>query len=181
MFLIKEITIKNNILNIVDRNNKKYSISVFDNKISQLLLQASNSSKKTNKQVHYFEKYFIICIVCALVSLFGIVHSLMFLKNTYDLFVLGYGLLALGSVSLAVISKMYIKYLKKDSINNDYWQDIYYLLKNYNPDIEKHYEAVKQKNYESNKNNIDLTYSYKKEEIIQDYPEKVKIKTYKKM
>ena len=95
--------------------------------------------------------------------------------------VLGYGLLALGSVSLAVISKLYIKHLKKDSINNEYWHDIYYLIKNYNPDVEKCYQAVKQKKYDDNKKNIDLTYSYGKNDIIQDYPVKVKTKTYKKM
>lgn len=181
MSLIKEINIKGNILNVIDKNDKKYSISVFDKKISQLLPLASNSSKKTNKWVRYYEKYFIICIVCALVSLLGIAGSLAFFKYTYDLLVLGYGLLALGSVSLAVISKLYIKHLKKESVNNEYWNDIYYLVKNYNPDIEKCYQTVKQKKNEINKNNINLSYSYRKEDIIQDYPEKVKVKTYKKM
>ena len=181
MFLIKDVKVENNMIMIVDKYNKTYSVSLNDNRIANLLPLASNSSKKLNKTVRYFEKYFIICIICCIVSFFGIVGSLAFLKYTYDLFVLGYGLLGLGSISLAVISKLYTKWLKQDSINNQYWIDIYNALKNYNPDIEKCYQAVKQKKHEDNKNNIDLTYSYSKNDIIQDYPVKVKTKIYKKM
>lgn len=195
MFKIKNSKIENNRLIITDYNNKNYQISINDSKIISLLGMASNRSRSINKNIKYMNKYFMIASICAIICAGGASIPVILGKYYAEVFLIMYGGLSIASISLSVISKVYIKWLKKYSVSNEYWEQIYDLMidNNYNVNSNR-YVSIQNKTYSNKReiynskvnsdksdaysysnNTYDCTYNYKKSDIIQD-----KVKTYKR-
>ncbi len=195
MFKIKNSKIENNRLIITDYNNKNYQISINDSKIISLLGMASNRSRSINKNIKYMNKYFMIASICAIICACGASIPVILGKYYAEVFLIMYGGLSIASISLSVISKVYIKWLKKYSVSNEYWEQIYDLMidNNYNVNSNR-YVSIQNKTYSNKReiynskvnsdksdaysysnNTYDCTYNYKKSDIIQD-----KVKTYKR-
>ncbi len=194
MFKIKKIEVKNNYVYITDSTDKTYSVSINDSRVSDLLGLASNESKSARKSIKYMNFYYKIATLCTIISSLGAVSSTIWSTYLVDVFFLMYGSVALGGAVLMLISKKYTQWLKKCSINNDYWEEIYNIIKINNITKTNNYNKTSSINY-SNSYNInnsykketpkidnsnECTYSYSKSQIIQDYDEKSKVKTYKK-
>ena len=191
MFKIKDLTLNNNILFITDKNGKVYSTNINNSNISSLLPSASKRSASINKNIKYMNNYFKVAVVCGIICVIGALTPVILGKYCAEVFVLMFGGLGIGSFSLAGISKIYKSWLKKYSISNEYWEQIYDLLTN-----KTTYESTKSNsinyrnsysinsNYKKETPKIDdfneCTYSYSKNQIIQDYDEKDKVKTYKR-
>lgn len=195
MFKIKNSKIENNRLIITDYNNKNYQISINDSKIISLLGMASNRSRSINKNIKYMNKYFMIASICAIICAGGASIPVILGKYYAEVFLIMYGGLSIASIFLSVISKVYIKWLKKYSVSNEYWEQIYDLMidNNYNVNSNR-YVSIQNKTYSNKReiynskvnsdksdaysysnNTYDCTYNYKKSDIIQD-----KVKTYKR-
>lgn len=196
MFQIKEIKINGDVLNIVDKKNKVYNINLNNSMIASMLPLASNSSNKINKNINYFKKAFIICIIG---MIFCICHAFVpVLANKFyaEVFVLGFGGLAIANGSLAICIRLYINWLKKYSINNEYWQEIYHTIKAYINENQFKNSKVKIFQEKNTNNSIDdikdtffepnnqikndSVYAYSKRQIIQDDIGPDKVKTYKR-
>ena len=193
MFSIKNIKIINGMLYITDKKNKCYLIEINDRCIKNLLPLASNRSAKIKKNIRYFEKYFKICIICMIICAIGALTPLLLGKTYAEVFVVGFGLLELVSTTLAISSNLYTKWLKKYAISNEYWEEILEIVKNKenkkvseksnsNNRMEYNFEKarVNTSKIPDSRSNDNYTYSYSKNQIIQDYPVKDKIKTYKR-
>ena len=195
MFKIKDLTLNNNILFITDKYGKVYSTNINNSNISSLLPLASNRSASIDKNIKYMNKYFKVAMSCVAICAIGALTPVILGKYCAEVFVLMFGGLGMASLSLAGASKIYKKWLKKYSISNEYWEQIYNLLAN-----KTTYESTKSNsiNYSNSYNNSysinnsykkgtskiddsnECTYSYSKNQIIQDYDEKAKVKTYKR-
>ena len=192
MFNIKKIKFNNTNVMIIDKNNRVFEMEMNNPKISSLLPKASNESRKIKKTIRYFEKYFKICLVCIAICILGIV--IPYALNIYfaEMMLVGFGALSVGFVGLAISSKLYLKWLNKYVLNNQYWSQIYNCMKKNNKDNVNEYNYTKAKsttndygpNYENQKTHIHneetTSYHYKANQIIQDYSVKEKVKTYKK-
>lgn len=193
MFGIKNIKIVNEILYIMDRKNKCHLIEINDSQIKNILPLASNRSAKIKKNIRYFEKYFKICIICMIICAIGALTPLLLGKSYAEVFIVGFGLLELASTGLAISSVLYKNWLKKYATSNEYWEEILEIVKNKenkkvseksnsNNRMEYNFEKarVNTSKIPDSRSNDNCTYSYSKNQIIQDYPVKEKIKTYKR-
>lgn len=199
MFKIKNSKIENNRLIITDYNNKNYQVNINDSRITSLLGMASNRSRVINKNINYMNKYFIVATVCAIICACGASIPVILGRYYAEVFLIMFGGISIASISLAGISKIYIKWLKKYSVSNEYWEQIYNLIVNektnsyiinsnsyvstqnkiHENKVEisdsKNNSYIKKVNSYNNSSINDCTYVYKKSDIIQD-----KVKTYKK-
>lgn len=191
MFDIQKIKFNNTSVMIIDKNHQVFTMNMKDPKIASLLPKASNESRKIKKNIRYFEKYFKICLICIAICALGI--AIPYALNIYfaEVMLVGFGALSLGFAGLAISSKLYLKWLNKYVLNNKYWLEIYDCMKNNKENIiENNYVKAKLKtedycsNYEKQKTynckEDNASYHYKANQIIQDYPMKEKVKTYKK-
>lgn len=204
MTAIKNIIFKNDIISIVDENNKKFSISTNDKKIVDILPSAYKETKHYKGLYKYFKLYFVICLICIIFCTLGCLIPVFTNSLFIELYLILYGSLDACSIILAVISKKYYKWLEKKQFNNEYWKEIYDIVSH---DVSNSDFAVTKKssynysktdlnkniNYHLRKEGIiqdfvsisnrvnasDGTYHYNNSEIIQDYS-KDKVKTYKK-
>lgn len=190
MFKIKSVKFNENNIVIKDRNNKDFYVSIYDSRVRDLLPLASNRSKQINKNIKLIDKYFIIAVLtCIFASAFA--FTPLILGKTYaEIFLVSYGLLDFVSVAFMISCKVGKTILKKYSISNEYWEQIYKEISNnkinnnnFN-NIQSRYNNINNNNRNNmqniNSNSNITTYSYSGKSIIQDYSVKDKIKVYKK-
>lgn len=184
MFNIQKLEIKNNRLFITDRDYKIYSTAITNPKLTNLLSLASYRSGRINKNIKYMNNYFKVALICGFICLSGALMPVITGQYYAELSLIMFGGLSAVSFSLASASKLFVKWLKKYAINNEYWEEIYDLLVS---DQSFNNSYTKQSSLDNTINNVkrpvvanDCTYSFSKKDIIQDYSSKDKVKVYKK-
>lgn len=186
MFKIKDIRIDNNMLHITDKKDNCYSMSLNDDRIANLIPRASNRSRRIQKSIRYYKRYHKVCLLCTIICIVGAIQPMVFMKSYAEFFLVIFGLVGMGAISLAFASKIYIKWLNKYCISNECWQDVLAIMVNENNYVNtrqkinkdlskidkitypKHNNYGKEKFIIDSCTNTNSTYSYKKGNIIQE-------------
>lgn len=151
MFKIKNISINGDFLTITDKKNNKYTVTIDNSAVAKLVPLASDRSREIKKNIRYIKKCRMISFLLAVLCSLGTIVPVLMHKFYAEVFIVIFGSLGLVSTSLVVANSLFINWLQKYCISNEYWEEVY----------SKILERSNNKEYKTQGNNIN-TQTYNK-------------------